>query len=632
MGNRAKYGLILLLAIAACAKTERPAITAFTVSGHLQDPEIVEASGLARSHRQYGLLWVINDNGEVAHAIDYAGARVGEFKLKKSRNRDWEDLASFVLNDEPYLMIADIGDNEAKRKHRALYFVEEPAAEKNGQGKVAWKVRYRYPDGPRDAESAAVDIENQRALILSKRDIPPRLYAVPLRSDSDEVQTATLLGAIRSLPRPSQQDVNFAPALKDWYWQPVGMDISEDNLAAVILTYRAIYYYERQAGQDWFDVLNTIPVRIGLGNFKNAEAVAFGDDARTVFVTGENKHSLVLRINLSELRRKTTSVTVMTFNVQNLFDNIDDPGKDDKAYLPIEAKQDDSHIFECQEIDVAAWRDECLNLDWSDAAIDYKLTALAGAIRQVNGGDGADIIAFQEVENESILNRLRTDYLGDLGYGPAILIEGTDARGIDVAFLSKLPPAGDPVLHPLDLPDFPDRIGDTRGVLQATFTLPNGSLLTGFSVHFPAPNHPTQMRVAAYEHLAELLADLPDNHHAFAAGDFNTTSSEDQREGLLDNYARMHWTLAQDVGCQGCSGTYYYHRDSSWSFLDMILFAPARGEKTTAQIRGDSVRIANQYPPQNDENGWPASFSIEKRTGVSDHWPMIALIEMAEKQ
>ena len=90
-------------------------------------------------------------------------------------------------------------------------------------------------------------------------------------------------------------------------------------------------------------------------------------------------------------------ITVMTFNAENLFDNSDDPGKDDKAYLPIEAKQSEEHIAECNEIEVDAWRNECLNLDWSDAAIDRKLTLLANTTRQIEGG--ADVIAFQEVEN-----------------------------------------------------------------------------------------------------------------------------------------------------------------------------------------------------------------------------------------
>jgi hypothetical protein len=300
-----------LLAVAGCSNAEQPATLAFEVSGRLENATIREASGLARSHKQAGLLWIINDNGakEIVHAVDVSGNRRGEFKLKNSDNKDWEDLASFEFDGTPYLMVADIGDNDAKRKQRTLYIFEEPDAKNAAETKVAWKVSYVYPDGPRDAESAAVDLPGQRALILSKRDLPPRLYAVPLPydvppdTDSDKPVTAKALGPITSLNKPSRQDVEFAPKTKDWYWQPVGMDISDDSLAAVILTYRAVYYYQRSPEQDWFDALNTRPVRISIGNFKNAEAVAFGDNHRTVYVTGENKNSLVLKVDLTGVSR-----------------------------------------------------------------------------------------------------------------------------------------------------------------------------------------------------------------------------------------------------------------------------------------------------------------------------------------
>ena len=93
-------------------------------------------------------------------------------RLKKSKNKDWEDLASFTLDGDPYLMVADIGDNAAKRKSRRLYFLKEPKAGKKSTT-VDWEVEFEYPNGPRDAEAAAIDIENERVLILSKRDIPP---------------------------------------------------------------------------------------------------------------------------------------------------------------------------------------------------------------------------------------------------------------------------------------------------------------------------------------------------------------------------------------------------------------------------------------------------------------------------
>jgi hypothetical protein len=270
--------------------------------GRLEDPRILEASGLARSYRQDNVLWTINDNGshEWVHAISPRGKRVGEFDLKRSKNKDWEDLASFMLDDKPYLLIADIGDNEAKHETRTLYVVKEPGAKKKDTEKVDWQIDFRYPGGPRDAESAAVDIENQRVLVLSKRDIPPALYELPLRPDNEETLTAKKLGTISTLPLPTRQDIEFAPKLNDWYWQPVGMDISDDNLAAVILTYRAVYYYQRLPGQDWLDALNTLPLRVGIGSIRNAEAIAFGDRKRTVIVTGESKHSPVIAIDFNE--------------------------------------------------------------------------------------------------------------------------------------------------------------------------------------------------------------------------------------------------------------------------------------------------------------------------------------------
>ncbi len=324
------------------------------------------------------------------------------------------------------------------------------------------------------------------------------------------------------------------------------------------------------------------------------------------------------------------AVSIMTFNVQNLFDNVDDPDKDDKAYLPIEAKQNDAHIAECNEIEVDSWRDECLNLDWSDDAIDFKLGVLADAIRQIDGGP--DIVAFQEVENLAMLERLNRDYLADFGYSAAILIEGEDNRGIDVGFLSRLPVVGDPILHPASFPDFPERQGDTRGLLEATFEMPNGDLLTGYAVHFPAPFHPTPMRETAYEQLNALLAGLPADRPVFAAGDFNTTSAEVSETGIWEELVRPDWVIAHETGCDGCRGTAYYARDDSWSFLDTILYSPGRGENTTWQIRAGSVLIANATDAQTTENGTPARFRSAERTGVSDHWPLVMTIETSIKQ
>jgi endonuclease/exonuclease/phosphatase family metal-dependent hydrolase len=320
----------------------------------------------------------------------------------------------------------------------------------------------------------------------------------------------------------------------------------------------------------------------------------------------------------------------MTFNVENLFDTRDDPGKDDKTFLPLSAKQTVRHRAACAEIEVPHWREQCFDWDWSEAILARKLSVVADAILQVNDGRGPDVVALQEVENLGVLEQLRTEYLVPAGYRSAILIEGNDDRGIDVAFLTRLETVGEPLLHAIPFDGVPaSRVADTRGILEATFRLPDGSLLTGFSVHFPAPFHPTRMRISAYEFLNRLEADLPDDRAAFAAGDFNTTSTEDRAHSMLDRFVRPQWVAVHEL-CQGCPGSNYYARDDNWSFLDMILWAPAenRSARATWGIRRNSVRIENGTGAQVREDGTPARFELPEGTGVSDHWPLAVTLEI----
>ena len=156
-------------------------------------------------------------------------------------------------------------------------------------------------------------------------------------------------------------------------------------------------------------------------------------------------------------------------------------------------------------------------------------------------------------------------------------------------------------------------------------------LLTGFSVHFPNPFHPTEMRELAYDHLNALRRQLPVDRNVFAAGDFNTTSSEDSEKRMLERYVRPFWSVSNDY-CDDCRGTTYYSRDKTWSFLDMILYAEARGEKTTWRIRADSVHIANQNIAQVTNDGTPRRYNSAEQAGVSDHWPVVATIQLTEKQ
>jgi hypothetical protein len=236
----------------------------------------------------------------VLHAVDNTGRQLGRVKLSDASNADWEDLASFSLQGKPYLLVADTGDNKAERKNARLYVVEEPDP---GQSKVkdSRRIKFKYPDGRRDAEAIAVDVENERALILTKRDIPALLYSVSLAPDAKSSQTAMRLGAIGSLPQPSRRDVQFAPKTDDWYWQATGMDISDDGSAAIILTYGGVYLYRRKPGEDWLDALQRQPEVVSRTRNPKAESIAFDATGDTIYITIEQRNAPLFRLDLNAM-------------------------------------------------------------------------------------------------------------------------------------------------------------------------------------------------------------------------------------------------------------------------------------------------------------------------------------------
>ena len=268
------------------------------VTGYLQFKSLNEASGLARSYKNADQLWVINDSGgPILYAINTIGAKLGKVKLSKASNRDWEDLASFSLEGQAYLVIADIGDNLRRRNYVTLYVVEEPDINQD-RANIAWRIDFSYPEGPTDAEAIAVDVAGRRILVLSKRNIPAVLYAVPLMPDTNDTVIATRLGEIDSLPQPSQRDIRNA-TVSGWYWQPTAMDIATDGSSALILTYRGIYHYSRNNDEQWIDTLRNRPLGLSLGRYKNAEAIAFAPSDNLAVVTIEKKHAPLLRIDLN---------------------------------------------------------------------------------------------------------------------------------------------------------------------------------------------------------------------------------------------------------------------------------------------------------------------------------------------
>lgn len=304
--NFSQVVLLPALLLAACEganDTIEAAETQFVVAGYLENEMISEASGLARSSHD-NQLWIINDGGSLPqlHAVGVDGSDCGSVMLDNARNADWEDLATFEENGKSWLVVADIGDNFARRKKYTLYIVAEPGEEqlRSGTTTVQRSISFMYPDGPRDAESITVDAANKKILILTKRDIPAVLYSIPLYPTSDELLTATRIGAIDSIPQPTAYDLERAIPDQNWHWQPNALDFSAAADAAVVLTYKAVYYFARQAEQSWFATLQSTPQRYDLGDYREAESVVFDHTGKQIYVTTEKRNAPLLRLQLQQ--------------------------------------------------------------------------------------------------------------------------------------------------------------------------------------------------------------------------------------------------------------------------------------------------------------------------------------------
>ena len=145
------------------------------------DRPLVEASGLAVSRRQPGVIWIHNDSDSpprlFAHSTD--GTRIGVVNVPGLRSqRQWEDIASGPCPAGDCLYIGDIGDNLATRPYPAILRVREPASDAT-EGAVPERFRFNYPDGPVDAEAIFVLPDTTVYVITKGRHGPITLYRIP---------------------------------------------------------------------------------------------------------------------------------------------------------------------------------------------------------------------------------------------------------------------------------------------------------------------------------------------------------------------------------------------------------------------------------------------------------------------
>ncbi|MDY0150817.1 MAG: hypothetical protein RBS43_00935 [Candidatus Cloacimonas sp.] len=262
--------IIALSAIAFVALSARA-----PMESTLQTQVVDEASGIACSKINAGIVWTHNDSGgkPVAYALNNKGMLVASLELQGVKNRDWEDIALAVapVNGKTYLYLADIGDNNARYKSVFVYRVEEPQLKANDSLLVSNHVEtieIQYEDGARDAEALFVEPTSQDIYIISKREEQVGLYRVAHPYSSSGINIAK---------RISKLPLTWVTAA----------DISPNGKYLLVKTYTGVWRYKIRRTQKSEITLNKHPKALPYRLEPQGEGLCFDAKGKGYYTLSE---------------------------------------------------------------------------------------------------------------------------------------------------------------------------------------------------------------------------------------------------------------------------------------------------------------------------------------------------------
>lgn len=319
-------------------------------------------------------------------------------------------------------------------------------------------------------------------------------------------------------------------------------------------------------------------------------------------------------------------LTVTTWNLQALFDGVDDGAEYDE-YLS--------------------------GAGWTDARYRARLDALAGALRMLTE-EGPDILALQEVESAAVLETFARGPLGPWAYRWSSFA-ALPGAALGVGFLSRLPIIAARA-HGIT------RLGETapRPVMEVRVDA-DGEDLVFFVCHWKSKlggaDATEGLRRAAAQvvarRTAELAASEPDIP-VIVLGDLNENHDEFERRGRTVATALMPASLGDgpDTRSAAClflsseqngfsawprgspvfyspwtSGTWggsYAYR-GEWETIDHLLFGAACFDGAGWEFASFSVADGEPFV---DDSGFPIAYNPRISRGISDHLPLSAVLEL----
>lgn len=270
--------------------------------GPIRDKQLSEISGMAVSRRDDQLLWAINDSGQAAslYAMDTRGNLLSVVETQ-IQNRDWESLTSLTLNNTPYLLLGDSGDNLGIHKNYRLHLFEEPALGNASVGPVepVATTTFTYADGKHNSEALAWSAADNSVLLITKHATDAAVYKIALAVSANQ-HPELIAQRIGGLARPPQSvsDELISSLAGVEMSQVTGFEIDTESRNAYVLTYRGVYQYRRNlisnehngsAGrwEEWSKTFSRTPRLLSRHTLSQAEALAIAPTTGTLYYTSE---------------------------------------------------------------------------------------------------------------------------------------------------------------------------------------------------------------------------------------------------------------------------------------------------------------------------------------------------------
>ncbi len=263
------------------------------------------------------------------------------------------------------------------------------------------------------------------------------------------------------------------------------------------------------------------------------------------------------------------TLSILFYNVENLFDTFDDSLKQDNEFLPESVRH------------------------WTNYRYNTKLTNISRVIYEANGWNPPCFVGLCEVENKKNLENLTNKSgLNNLGY-KFIHYESKDIRGIDVALLYR-----DNIFSPIQSKPIPVDLGEsrpTRDILYTYGLIAHLIPIHLFVCHFPSRYggvmETEQKRHKAAETLVDAIHEItkkdPDAY-IIVMGDFNDNPDDDcmnyiKHNTLVDNLAKNPTTINHS------KGTLKYK--TTWSTFDQLLISKSLQENYSQLQLNDKMHI-----------------------------------------